>query len=122
MTDAYWRARRYVEEAALKTAGLTREEYMARPIRNPKVTNMTTPLEREILTHYWTTQGPPFRGGPATWSDSVGGVMDGLIALGVLVREADGTVRGNEAALKVYMEALAAVPLPVQKWVIEDGE
>ena len=45
-----------------------------------------------------------------------------FLDLGLLIshKGADGLecIRQNEEALRVYMAALAAVPLPVQRWVV----
>ena len=81
----------------------------------------TTPLEREILTHYATTAGP-YRGGSANWTETHAKIVERFIDLGLLIaiKGADGArhVRSNEQALRAYMAALAAVPLPVQRWLV----
>jgi len=81
----------------------------------------TTPLEREILTHYATTAGP-YRGGSANWTETHAKIVERFIDLGLLIafKGADGArhVRSNEEALRAYMGALATVPLPVQRWVV----
>ncbi len=74
---------------------------------------MTTPLEREILTHYWTTPGPFPRNTPLICE--ITGVF---IDAGILLRDDNGEVRANCDAMEPYMDALAAVPLPVMRWVI----
>ena len=81
----------------------------------------TTPLEREILTHYATTAGP-YRGGSDNWTETHVQIVRRFVDLGLLVsyKDADGVprIRQNEDALRPYMAALAAVPLPVQRWVV----
>ena len=72
----------------------------------------TTPLDREILTHYYTTPGPFPRDSPHI-SDQTQYFLD----LELLTKDSDGDVVSNDAALQVYMDALGAVPLPVKKWV-----
>ena len=81
----------------------------------------TTPLEREILTHYATTSGP-YRGGADNWTPTHHEIVQRFVDLGLLIRHhgADGLqrIRANDEALRVYLAALAAVPLPVQRWVV----
>lgn len=81
----------------------------------------TTPLEREILTHYATKEGP-YLGGSENWSETHVEIVRRFIDLGLLIsyKGADGLqrIRQNEEALRAYMAALAAVPLPVQRWVV----
>jgi hypothetical protein len=81
----------------------------------------TTPLEREILTHYATTAGP-YRGGSENWTETHVQIVRRFLDLGLLIshKGADGLqrIRQNEEALRVYMAALAAVPLPVRRWVV----
>jgi len=81
----------------------------------------TTPLEREILTHFATTAGP-YRGGSENWTETHAQIVRRFIDLGLLISctDADGLprIRPNEEALRVYLAALAAVPLPVQRWVV----
>jgi hypothetical protein len=81
----------------------------------------TTPLEREILAHYATSAGP-YRGGTQHWTPTHVQIIQRFIDLGLLIcpTGAEGLQRltPNEQALRVYMAALAAVPLPVQRWVV----
>ena len=81
----------------------------------------TTPLEREILTHYATSEGP-YRGGPANWTETHVRLVQRFVELGLLIADpaAEGRahVRPNAEALRAYMAALAAVPLPVRRWVV----
>jgi hypothetical protein len=81
----------------------------------------TTPLEREILTHYATTPGP-YLGGSENWAEVHAKIVQHFIELRLLISHqgADGRshLRANEEALRAYMDALAAVPLPVQRWMV----
>jgi hypothetical protein len=73
---------------------------------------MTSPLEREILTHYYTTPLPY-----TTRSLVHVEAVAKFVELGLLISDEDG-VRADYEALGPYMDALAAVPLPVRRWVI----
>lgn len=74
---------------------------------------MTTPLEREILTHFYiTTEDYDYRG-----SNLRHDIVRQFVARGLLIEE-NGKIRGNDAALEPYMDALAEVPLPVMKWIV----
>lgn len=75
---------------------------------------MTTPLEREILTHYWVSTGEFPRRGHLTQEIEERFIRRGLLRRHPLSKK----VESVEAAMRVYMEALAAVPLPVQSWSI----
>lgn len=83
----------------------------------------TTPLEREILTHYWTTPGP-YLNGSEHWLQPQSSAVDRFLRLGLLisVQEPDGTrhIKPNHDALRPYMETLAAVPLPRQAWFVPE--
>jgi hypothetical protein len=84
----------------------------------------TSPLEREILTHYWVSP-TDFRGNWQEWGCVVRGIIDRFVDLGILERvltpdEGAPTIRGNAAALRPYMDALANVPLPVQIWAVPE--
>jgi hypothetical protein len=75
----------------------------------------TTPLEREILTHYWCYADPhPHEFKRDTLQHTI---IERYIRLGLLKREG-GVVHPNRPALEPYMEALSAVPLPTQKWIV----
>lgn len=80
---------------------------------------MTTAFEREILTHHFVSDAPFPRD-----SDLYRRTAKHFAILGLLKLEGfDGEkVSGNQNALRPYMEALAAVPLPVNQWVIPTGE
>lgn len=85
----------------------------------------TTPYEREILTHYWVSP-EPWKNGSENWRDLDGKIIDKFVRLGLLRQVQHQEIGSvlvskivkNEEALRVYMDALAAVPLPVQRWVI----
>lgn len=75
----------------------------------------TTPLEREILTHYWTSPAPF----PRCHVDAVREAIERFVRLGLLSYDAAANeYRGIKEALRPYMEALDAVPLPVQRWEV----
>jgi hypothetical protein len=82
---------------------------------------MTSPLEREILTHYHCSS-EPYKCKSKVHEEAV----EKFIRLGLLTRitvaSGDGVVFGgilpNTEALRVYMAALDAVPLPVQRWEV----
>jgi hypothetical protein len=81
----------------------------------------TSPLERSILTHYWTTPSP-WKNGSENWSDEDRRIVDKLIVLRLL-RHEEGEhghhhLVANDDAVRVYMDALAAVPYPILKWVM----
>ena len=75
----------------------------------------TTPLDREILTHIYVS-GTPF---PRD-SQGIRTRIKHFAHLGLLTIDVDGLIIPNFDALKVYMDALGAVPLPVpaSSWVI----
>lgn len=76
---------------------------------------MTTPLEREILTHFYVCGAPyDIKGSQLRLN-----IINRFVAAGLLIRNPDGVVVGNDLALRAYMDALAAVPLPTQKWVVK---
>lgn len=75
---------------------------------------MTTPLEREILTAYWTSP----EGYTGRRTDLHDRIIQKFVRLGLLCLQSPGSVQPNFDALSPYMDALAAVPLPVQRWVI----
>jgi len=75
----------------------------------------TTPLEREILTHYWMSPGPF----PRCHVGAVREAVERFVRLGLLSYDAAANeYRGVKEALRPYMEALDAVPLPVQQWQV----
>jgi hypothetical protein len=74
---------------------------------------MTTPLEREILTHYYVRPGEFPRS-----SEFIEDLHRKFFKAGLLEVNNDGDYVGNREALEVYMEALDAVPLPVRTWGI----
>ena len=81
-----------------------------------------TPLEIEILLHYYCTPGdfePERLDAPG-----VKAAIDRFIWAGLLVDQRDSVPPGeslytaNREALNVYIEALKAVPLPTRQWVV----
>lgn len=83
-------------------------------------TEHTTPLEREILAHY-AVYGGPYLGGDQNWREVHHSIINTFTHLGLLyydVVDGDPVLKGNRAALDVYMAALAAVPLPSLRWSI----
>lgn len=89
---------------------------MARAIRG------TTPLEREILTHYWS-RTDEYRGNWQEWGCVVRTTIERFVEMGLLERVANPdlgarTIQGNADALRPYMDALANVPLPVRTWLV----
>lgn len=87
----------------------------------PLEINHTTPLEREILQHYWCypTQ---WKGGSSYWAPAAIRAIRRFVELGLLVPTSGVDVEANPDALRRYMDALAAVPLPVKvtQWIIPD--
>lgn len=83
----------------------------------------TSPYERAILNHYWVSP-EPWKDGSENWLPLDTQTIDKFIGLGLLLEVSHpdlpsrSKIVKNEAALRVYMEALDAVPLPVQRWVI----
>lgn len=80
----------------------------------------TTALEREILTWFWC-HPDPYLGGSQFWRPIHAEAVQRFVKAGLLV---DGMENGqpkvlpNRPALRSYMDALDAVPLPVQRWVV----
>jgi hypothetical protein len=78
----------------------------------------TTSFEREILTHYYVY------GNSEAWPEKQRTpfyhvAVKRFLKAGLLRWDAgNDVVAGNSPALRVYMDALAAVPLPVQTWAI----
>lgn len=82
---------------------------------------MTSPLEREILTHYYCYEGS-YKGGSENWSSPVREAVERFIKLGLLIHMRSdagySTLSANRDALEPYMDALGTVPLPEQRWVV----
>lgn len=80
-----------------------------------------TPIEIDILLHYYVSP-EEYRNGdigaPAVLDALKKFVSRGLIVKRTVPNEYGALYEGNSAALKVYVETLCAVPLPVQKWVM----
>lgn len=86
----------------------------------------TSPLEREIITWYWC-RPTEYKGDREEWTELEHKIVVALIERGMLKVKGVATNRNGwsyqtiEAvrdAVEPYMKALAAVPLPVQQWVI----
>jgi len=78
-----------------------------------------TPLEIEILMHYYT-RGLDYRNGDFT-GPAVRDAIDRFVDLGLLYAGEDTEgpeYIGNRKALAVYVNAICSVPLPVLTWAI----
>ncbi len=88
---------------------------------------MTNPLMISIALHYWTSP-EEYDGGDTDHfhSGAVQGILRDYMALGLLEkREPPSPYGANYKAtdgLKVWVEALCNVPLPVKVWVIPTRE
>ena len=80
----------------------------------------TTPLEREILTHYATTAGP-YRGGSANWTETHARIVERFIDLGLLIafKGADGA----KVALPIWIDFMKVVLPSTEKetFKVPDG-
>lgn len=80
-----------------------------------------TPFEIEMLLYYYYSaeDNCPKRNSPI-FKDTINRFVNlGLILASPTQHPCCYTYTGNREALKVYAEALGAVPLPVRKWVVE---
>ena len=84
---------------------------------------MSSPMQREILTHYWVSPEPHPK--EHHWRDEI----DSFVRVGLLKRNKRPNKYGtcyeaNREALEPYMNALGAIPFPilVQQWVIPLAE
>lgn len=80
------------------------------------MTEHTTPFEREILTYFHTGGGHAGqfpRPTPLYWY-----TVERFVDMGILTRNDIGDIVPNEEPMRMYMDALAAVPLPVQVWKV----
>lgn len=83
-------------------------------------TKMNTPLGIEILLHYHCTGGTDFPHPSPAASDCIAE----YVAAGILERiptpstAESPNYRAVRDATTVYVEALCAVPLPVQRWIV----
>lgn len=75
-----------------------------------------SPTEIEIILHYhWSNQDEPMLdSSPATNE-----ICEILVEKGILNRGSITKYEGNLDAIKVYVNAICAVPLPELKWVVE---
>jgi hypothetical protein len=77
-----------------------------------------TPLEIEILLNYhYRDDEPPNADSPAQKE-----ALDNFVHAGILGRRDDGTHWANQRALKLYIDAICAVPLPVRVWQLPDNQ
>lgn len=88
----------------------------------------TSPLEREILTHYWARSGD-WKGDRTKWTSLDHDIVSRFLELELLQLDAPAThkdgwnynlFKANREALEPYMRALAQVPLPVKRteWIV----
>jgi hypothetical protein len=82
---------------------------------------VTTPFEREILTHHYTSGAPFPRPTELYWA-----TVNKFCDMGLLRRVPSFTdhpdgVLPQCVPLEMYMQALAAVPLPERGWVMPDS-
>lgn len=81
--------------------------------------NKRTPLEIQILIHYYVTGGEDY---PNQDAPAVKDAIKEFIEKGLLERNPNHLKApryfGNHSALQPYIDALRAVPLPIQKWTV----
>ena len=84
---------------------------------------MASPLEIGIALHYWTTPTEYDDGeGEHFWSPAVQDILSRFVSSGYLIHldkpnEYGGTYKATDA-LHIYVDAICAVPFPVQTWII----
>lgn len=80
-----------------------------------------TPFEIEILLYYYYSgeDDHPRKNAPIFNNTIQRFVNLGLILASPAQHPCTYNYTGNKEALKAYVDALEAVPLPVQKWVVE---
>jgi hypothetical protein len=76
-----------------------------------------SPLEIKIMLHfYYSPKGTDYPDGSSSaYADAIAVFR----SHGILRLSENSHIYANPEALEVYVEALMAVPLPTQKWVIE---
>jgi hypothetical protein len=80
----------------------------------------TSNYERAILAHYFCFPGP-WKGGSENWNQLDIDTIKRFIDRGLLIQHKEPqSIEGNHEALRVYMDALDAVPLPIQRWTIPE--
>jgi hypothetical protein len=79
-----------------------------------------TPLEVEILIHYYVSRDIDFRNLEAP---AIQSAINEFVAKGLLLKDdsedAPSKYFGNREVLEMYVNEICSVPLPKQKWVIE---
>lgn len=76
----------------------------------------TSPFEREILTHHFTSAAPFPR-----HTELYEVIVNRFVAAGLLKWNAmTGIPEPEPIPLRMYMQALGAVPLPVKRWVMPE--
>lgn len=89
--------------------------------------SMPSPLEITIGLHYWTTpteyaaEDPDHQGSPAVTDMLRSFVKRGLLEKLPEPNEYGGTYRATDG-MRVWVEALCAVPYPERIWVIPSGQ
>jgi hypothetical protein len=79
-----------------------------------------TPLEVEILLHYYYSSAQDFKNLDCS---AVKEAIDKFCEAGILTEWSNRTPRyyKNDEALELYVKTICAIPLPTQKWTIECG-
>lgn len=78
-----------------------------------------TPLQIEILLHYYTSPGDYKNLDAPSVTDAIVGFLNA----GILTEAPKGDKQsyyGNRGMLQVYVEALCSVKLPTMKYIIEE--
>lgn len=79
------------------------------------------PIDISMALHYWTT-GTDFPGSVGETRGPQMRVISELCSAGLLEVNPDGPAAYKATeAMRVYIDALLAVPYPVQKWVMPDA-
>lgn len=81
---------------------------------------MASPLEIKIALHYYAMPGD--YDGTERGSGAFSEIVETFLRGGLLVTPGPrGATLSAGPALAIYVEALCAIPFPVQKWVIPDA-
>ncbi len=76
-----------------------------------------TPSDINVLIHYYAFSGPHDR----VDAPAVREAITTFIERGLMVRDQNGNISVTEGG-RVLVQALCAVPFPVQKWQMPDGD